>query len=221
MAKVRCKADEEFLAAHKAKHTTKNTLDVSLLDVLSTPKKEDVKKRCACCLDPRAASPAAVAPTTTPTSSTKLSVDDVNVVYCGTCDAVTETVHSSAVPPVEVEIADDDVAQQSATDDSPAVDGPDAIEDAIVLDTEDTPAVETTGSAVLCRNFRELLWYWQQYYLRRGRDRLSVEFSAHLPFRYWQALVGSFLSLCLLTFTLYVPMLKYCLSFSLCSMLQC
>jgi hypothetical protein len=49
------------------------------------------------------------------------------------------------------------------------------------------------GSEVVFRNFRELLWYWQEYYLRRGRDRLSVEFSSHIPFRYWQSVVGEFI----------------------------
>ncbi len=39
------------------------------------------------------------------------------------------------------------------------------------------------------RNFRELLWYWQEYYLRRGRDRLSIEFSSHIPFDFWYELV--------------------------------
>ena len=45
------------------------------------------------------------------------------------------------------------------------------------------------GSHVLMRNFRELLWYWSEYYLRRGRDRLSIEFSCHIPFAYWLGLV--------------------------------
>jgi hypothetical protein len=40
-------------------------------------------------------------------------------------------------------------------------------------------------------NFRELLWYWQEYYLRRGRDRLSIEFSSHIPFQIWSDLVGT------------------------------
>ena len=44
-------------------------------------------------------------------------------------------------------------------------------------------------------NFRELLWYWQEYYLRRGRDRLSIEFSSHIPFFQWNALVGSLIAL--------------------------
>lgn len=39
-------------------------------------------------------------------------------------------------------------------------------------------------------NFRELLWYWREYYLRRGRDLLSIEFSSHIPFIKWNALVG-------------------------------
>jgi hypothetical protein len=38
-------------------------------------------------------------------------------------------------------------------------------------------------------NFRELLWYWKEYYLRRGRDRLSIEFSSHIPFFHWHNLV--------------------------------
>ena len=34
-------------------------------------------------------------------------------------------------------------------------------------------------------NFRELLCFWKEYYLRRGRDRLSLEFSTHIPFKHW------------------------------------
>lgn len=44
-------------------------------------------------------------------------------------------------------------------------------------------------SEVLCKNFRQLLWYWREYYLRRGRDRLSIEFCYHIPFSYWNDLV--------------------------------
>lgn len=50
--------------------------------------------------------------------------------------------------------------------------------------------LELTGAERLMRNFRELLWYWQEYYLRRGRDRLSIEFSTHIPYKYWLELVG-------------------------------
>jgi hypothetical protein len=44
-------------------------------------------------------------------------------------------------------------------------------------------------------NFRELLWYWREYYLRRGRDRLSIEFSSHIPFFQWSLLVGVYVFL--------------------------
>lgn len=46
----------------------------------------------------------------------------------------------------------------------------------------------SVGEKVM-KNFRELLWYWQEYYLRRGRDRLSIEFSSHIPFKHWNSLV--------------------------------
>lgn len=40
------------------------------------------------------------------------------------------------------------------------------------------------------RNFRELLWFWSEYYTHRGRDRLSLEFSSHLRFHEWKNVVG-------------------------------
>jgi len=42
---------------------------------------------------------------------------------------------------------------------------------------------------ILMVNFRELLWFWREYYQRRGRDRLSLEFSSRIPYCYWYALV--------------------------------
>jgi hypothetical protein len=50
------------------------------------------------------------------------------------------------------------------------------------------------NSDLVLRNFRGLLWYWSEYYLRRGRDRLSIEFSSHIRFQYWKDLVGKFLT---------------------------
>lgn len=38
-------------------------------------------------------------------------------------------------------------------------------------------------------NFRELLWFWNEYYHHRGRDRLSLEFSSHIPFAEWRHVV--------------------------------
>ena len=39
-------------------------------------------------------------------------------------------------------------------------------------------------------NFRELLWFWSEYYVHRGRDRLSLEFSSHVRFREWYHVVS-------------------------------
>lgn len=49
------------------------------------------------------------------------------------------------------------------------------------------------NSDKIFKNFRELLWFWREYYLRRGRDRLSIEFSSHIPFSYWLLVVGSYI----------------------------
>lgn len=39
-------------------------------------------------------------------------------------------------------------------------------------------------------NFRELCWFWRQYYEHRGRDRLSLEFSSsHIRFSEWKHVV--------------------------------
>lgn len=52
----------------------------------------------------------------------------------------------------------------------------------------DRPAREVQH---VMKNFRELLWFWREYYLRRGRDRLSIEFSSRIPFPYWVSLVDT------------------------------
>jgi hypothetical protein len=44
------------------------------------------------------------------------------------------------------------------------------------------------------RNFREVLWFWSEYYTHRGRDRLSLEFSSHLRFQEWQYVVSLLVS---------------------------
>ena len=53
---------------------------------------------------------------------------------------------------------------------------------------------ELDSGEILMVNFRELLWFWSEYYLRRGRDRLSLEFSSKIPFCHWQALVKALCS---------------------------
>jgi Trpc4-associated protein len=42
----------------------------------------------------------------------------------------------------------------------------------------------------LCSNFRSLLWFWIQYYIPRGRDRLSLEQSSDMTFREWYHVVA-------------------------------
>mmetsp|Transcript_2379 Transcript_2379/g.2679 ORF Transcript_2379/g.2679 Transcript_2379/m.2679 type:complete len:121 (+) Transcript_2379:245-607(+) len=39
-------------------------------------------------------------------------------------------------------------------------------------------------------NFREVLWFWIEYYTHRGRDRLSLEFSSRLQFSEWIKVVS-------------------------------
>lgn len=39
------------------------------------------------------------------------------------------------------------------------------------------------------QNFRRLLFFWQEYYCSRGRDRLSLEFSSHIQFHEWNEVV--------------------------------
>jgi hypothetical protein len=40
------------------------------------------------------------------------------------------------------------------------------------------------------RKFRELIWFWKEYYSHRGRDRLSLEFSSHIRFQEWKNVVS-------------------------------
>jgi hypothetical protein len=53
----------------------------------------------------------------------------------------------------------------------------------------DSGNVDEISSPVMV-NFRQLLWYWTEYYFRRGRDRLSLEFSSHISFSCWRDIVG-------------------------------
>jgi len=41
----------------------------------------------------------------------------------------------------------------------------------------------------IMQNFREVLWFWIEYYTHRGRDRLSLEFSSRLRFHEWMEVV--------------------------------
>jgi hypothetical protein len=48
----------------------------------------------------------------------------------------------------------------------------------------------TGGRNDILRSFREVLWFWNEYYAHRGRDRLSLEFSSHLRFQEWMEVVS-------------------------------
>jgi hypothetical protein len=57
-------------------------------------------------------------------------------------------------------------------------------------DISDTPCENNlVGGEALMLNFRRLLWFWREFYLRRGRDRLSLEYTTHVPFKFFQNLV--------------------------------
>ena len=49
---------------------------------------------------------------------------------------------------------------------------------------------EKAAKGGILRNFRELLFFWREYYTHRGRDRLSLEFSSHLRFKEWNNIVS-------------------------------
>lgn len=53
--------------------------------------------------------------------------------------------------------------------------------------TKNIPSIGDRSDVL--RNFRELLWFWKEYYTHRGRDRLSLEFSSHLRFQEWSEVV--------------------------------
>lgn len=53
-------------------------------------------------------------------------------------------------------------------------------------DAVDTPPAD--GETVL-QGFRRLLWFWEEYYMRGGRDRLSLEFSTHVKFWAWKRVI--------------------------------
>jgi hypothetical protein len=76
-----------------------------------------------------------------------------------------------------------------------------SLEPSLSRNVQRASSVRTEGDAA--RNFRELIWFWAEYYSHRGRDRLSLEFSSHLRFQEWKNVVsilgaddGSSTSLC-------------------------
>jgi hypothetical protein len=58
-----------------------------------------------------------------------------------------------------------------------------------LIDEEEEKQKERGGKGIF-ENFRELCFFWTEYYTHRGRDRLSIEFSSHVRFAEWQSLVA-------------------------------
>jgi len=65
---------------------------------------------------------------------------------------------------------------------------PDVVKQLRTMNEEATTSDEPGEKRILTK-FRELLWFWSEYYTHRGRDRLSLEFSSHLRFREWKHVV--------------------------------
>lgn len=65
---------------------------------------------------------------------------------------------------------------------------PDVVKQLRTMNKEAATGNEPGGETILTK-FRELLWFWSEYYSHRGRDRLSLEFSSHLRFREWKHVV--------------------------------
>ena len=71
-------------------------------------------------------------------------------------------------------IANEDKLKENEQRDRERRDAGLAVESDEPYDEEDREVM--SGGAMLLLNFRELLWFWKEYYCRRGRDRLSLEF---------------------------------------------
>ena len=121
----------------------------------------------------------------------RLDFKDDNEGFCGICQTSSGTSSSNSNNDSTVSCACN--CETSGRDTKAYLEMLRSFKTSMVLDSEThdaKSAPEGVGARIVMANFRRLLWYWQEYYLRRGRDRLSVEFSCHIPFRVWSNLVG-------------------------------
>jgi hypothetical protein len=168
LAAVRAVADQELAVARTRKAAGEDVDGkFSVGSLLLSRSSERTPACCAGCAKSRGSAEGS--------ETTAGENEDAGFVLCGVC-APTAPAVGDATP--------DSSTVDKDTSASPNTTGEETEEAA------DTLYTTHSGSEVVCRNFRELLWYWQEYYLRRGRDRLSVEFSSHIPFRYWNSVVG-------------------------------
>jgi len=57
-----------------------------------------------------------------------------------------------------------------------------------IREEEETYRAERGGNqelALVTTNFQKLLWFWHEYYLLRGKDCLSLEYTSQIPFVEW------------------------------------
>jgi hypothetical protein len=59
-----------------------------------------------------------------------------------------------------------------------------------ISSTSPNPEQQIGDRTDVMRNFREVLWFWMEYYTHRGRDRLSLEFSSRIRFQEWNQVVS-------------------------------
>ena len=85
-------------------------------------------------------------------------------------------------------------SNEKKIDDSEILDGMKSLRfeydiDGEIIAKDHEPDASSKDGNIL-RNFRELLWFWKTYYINRGRDRLSLEFSSRLRFSEWKQTVS-------------------------------
>lgn len=189
LAEVKQRADEELAHARQQRELGEDTLGMNLGGLLLglSDGQAGVGGGRGCCANCRVQTASDVGRVTAgdqPTVSAEMQ-------FCGVCapQPAVDASKDDRANAMEVVRSPEDQAKPTAREER-HIDSTKNPEEGSADEEAQEGAPLLTGSEVVCRNFRELLWYWQEYYLRRGRDRLSIEFSSHIPFRYWQSVVG-------------------------------
>ena len=164
-------ADQELRQARARRAAGEEDLDDSLGSLLLGLDGKGAEKSRACCPGCQTGTRDLVVKETATVDNSTSIVDketgsSSSLLLCGSCAGKTEQSSLDIIPSDSCKV------------------------NALLAIEQDDNQLSPSGSELMCLNFRELLWYWQEYYFRRGRDRLSVEFSCHIPFRYWQSVVG-------------------------------
>jgi len=54
-----------------------------------------------------------------------------------------------------------------------------------IREEEASYSKQVLPTACVTANFQKLLWFWHEYYLLRGKDCLSLEYTSQIPFQEW------------------------------------